>query len=433
MSGKDYSQVIAAIEQNQFDMLELIAQWKKLIDDTVAQDVTFTFFDGTTSIFPNILKLEQTYGAASSLPTPNAIVRRDALGRIFAKDGVEVWNAESSPTATASLTPTSLVISTPSADAAYSASSMTLVGASTTTLLTSGRIGVTNSTYDNYVQADSSGFRARHITSDYESRYGTSSLRLEYKAVAAADVAVAVMDTNSVLFAATSADSSRAELQVRSSNGSPLDPKLNLYLDGTSPTSAELTTTALSFELDGNSRASFGWDAITLLLDNSGNYGLFLADNSIDIIGSTGKVAQIRNSQINITDQTANKIGRHTSTEFSFFDGTSEIAHYGNDGIFFEGSTPVKHITMSAQVTINASIFKIGPTIPLTATIMGFQMTLNVDSGSNSWYPPGQVAGSAEYNARIEESSGAWRVELINVDPFFQVLCNYNLIIWYAD
>lgn len=78
--GKDFSQVIEVIEQNQADMLELISQWKKFIDENFIGDVVFTFFDGSTSTFPSLAKLVQAFGGSSSEPIPNTLVTRDSTG-----------------------------------------------------------------------------------------------------------------------------------------------------------------------------------------------------------------------------------------------------------------------------------------------------------------------------------------------------------------
>ena len=103
--SKDFSQVIQAIEENQADMLTLINNWRLMTEQSVAADVTFLYFDGTTSVFPNLKKLVDTYGGAASSSTPGSIVKRDNLGAIFV-NRVQVEDNSTTPTQVVNITPT---------------------------------------------------------------------------------------------------------------------------------------------------------------------------------------------------------------------------------------------------------------------------------------------------------------------------------------
>lgn len=78
---KDFSTVIQRIEENQSDMSTLIRQWRNLTSPT-AQNVTFRFFDGTETTFPNIASLVAQYGSGDVASNPDTVVRRDSQGGV---------------------------------------------------------------------------------------------------------------------------------------------------------------------------------------------------------------------------------------------------------------------------------------------------------------------------------------------------------------
>lgn len=79
--AKDFSSVITAISANQDDMRELIGKWQDLISE-IPGEVTFDFFDGTSSTIDNFAKIQIEFGAATVTPDADTVVKRNGSGGI---------------------------------------------------------------------------------------------------------------------------------------------------------------------------------------------------------------------------------------------------------------------------------------------------------------------------------------------------------------